>query len=62
MSFVELLIQDAIKNLSENAYKTNKNVRDEIIEASTLGKEHSAAILEKAEWIIEDFKTRGINV
>ncbi|MBQ1527265.1 MAG: motility associated factor glycosyltransferase family protein [Lachnospiraceae bacterium] len=62
MSFVELLIQDAIKNLSENAYKTNKNVKDEIIEASTLGKEHSEAILEKAEWIIEDFKTRGINV
>ena len=62
MSFVELLIQDAIKNLSENAYKANKNVKDEIIEASTLGKEHSEAILEKAEWIIEDFKTRGINV
>ena len=62
MSFVEFLIQDAIKNLSENAYKTNKNVKDEIIEASTLGKEHSEAILEKAEWIIEDFKTRGINV
>ena len=58
MSFVELLIQDAIKNLSENAYKTNKDVKDEIIEASTLGKEHSEAILEKAEWIIEDFKKR----
>ncbi len=59
MSFVEYLIQDAIKNLSENAYKTNKDVKDEIIEASTLGKEHSEAILEKAEWMAGDLEGRS---
>ena len=58
MSIVEYLIQDSIKNLSENAYKTNRDVRDELIEASTLGKEHSQAILSKAEWIREDIANR----
>ncbi len=58
MSFVEYLIQAAIQNLSENAYKNNPDVREEIIEASTLGREHSGAILEKAEWIREDLKNR----
>ncbi|MBQ7563239.1 MAG: motility associated factor glycosyltransferase family protein [Lachnospiraceae bacterium] len=60
MSFVEYLIQDAIRKLAESAYQSAGDVREEILAASETGREHAKAIIEKAEWIKKDLVRRDV--
>ncbi|MCR5789568.1 MAG: DUF115 domain-containing protein [Lachnospiraceae bacterium] len=58
MAFVEYLIQDSIRSVSESAYQAAGDVRQEILNASETGSAHAKAIIEKAEWIRKDLIRR----
>lgn len=58
MSYVEYLIQNSVHSVLENAYKQKNDIRDEIIEASTIGKEYTENLLKQAEWMKKDIVAR----
>nr|MCR5108584.1 hypothetical protein [Lachnospiraceae bacterium] len=58
MAIVEYLIQDSIRRMNDNANKTSDDVRTEIMEAGSIGRDHAAAIAEKSLWIKEDLQKR----
>ncbi len=58
MCYVEYLMQNSIHSVLENAYKQKEDIREELIEASTIGINYTKELIEKSEWIQEDLKNR----